>query len=333
MIVKHRGKLPPDFLFKRIVGKLPVEGEGVLLGPSLGEDAAILEVGDPLLAVHSDPVTGGGRLAGWLSVYVASNDIATRGLRPKWLLVVLLFREGASESEISDLVDQVGAASREVGAAVVGGHTEVTPGLPFNIVVTTAIGTGRSVLNTRDAREGDYLVLTKAAGLEGTAILATELRESLEKKGLDPELLDRASGFIREISVVRDAMVAANFARAMHDPTEGGLLGGVQEMALASGNGFIIYEERIPLREETVAICDALGIDPLKLISSGSLLISADEQVVEELVSNLRREGIEASVIGRLKGKGEGMKLLRRNGIEEDVSEPVMDELWRVLPS
>lgn len=333
MIVKHRGKLPPDFLFKRIVGKLPIDGEGVLLGPSLGEDAAILELGDPLLAVHSDPVTGGGRLAGWLSVYVASNDIATRGLRPKWLLVVLLFREGVSEGEIAELVDQVGAASREIGAAVVGGHTEITPGLPFNIVVTTAMGTGRSVLNTRDARRGDFLILTKAAALEGTAILATELRESLEERGLDPELLERASGFIREISVVRDAMIAASFARAMHDPTEGGLLGGVQEMALASGNGFVVYEDRIPLREETIAICEALGIDPLKLISSGSLLVSAGEEEAEELISELRREGIEASIIGRLTDRRDGMKLLRRNGVEEDVSGPVMDELWRVLPS
>ncbi len=331
--MKHRGKLPPDFLFRNIVGKLPIEGEGVLLGPSLGEDAAILEVKDPLLAIHSDPVTGGGKLAGWLSVYVASNDIATRGLRPKWLLVVLLFRDGVSESEISELVDQVGEAAGEIGAVIVGGHTEITPGLPFNVVVTTAMGTGNVVLNTRDARKGDSLVLTKAAGLEGTAILATELRDLLEEKGVDSRVLDRASGFIREISVVRDAMLSADFARAMHDPTEGGLLGGVQEMALASGNGFVIYEENIPLREETVAICEALGIDPLRLISSGSLLISVSEERVDELVSELRRGGIESSVIGRLTGREEGMKLVRSNGVVEDVSEPVMDELWRVLSS
>ncbi len=333
MVVKHRGKLPPDFLFRNIVGKLPIEGDGVLLGPSLGEDAAILEVKEPLLAVHSDPVTGGGKLAGWLSVYVASNDIATRGLRPKWLLVVLLFRDGVGESEISELVDQVGEAAREIGAVVVGGHTEITPGLPFNIVVTTAMGTGRIVLNTRDAKEGDSLILTKAAALEGTAILATELRDLLEEKGVDSHILDRASGFIREISVVRDAMLAANFARAMHDPTEGGLIGGVLEMALASGNGFVIYEENIPLREETLAVCEALEVDPLRLISSGSLLISVSEERADELVNELRRGGVEASIIGRLTGREEGMRLVRTNGVVEDVSEPVMDELWRVLPS
>ncbi len=333
MVVKHRGKLPPDFLFRNIVGKLPIEGDEVLLGPSLGEDAAILEVKEPLLAVHSDPVTGGGKLAGWLSVYVASNDIATRGLRPKWLLVVLLLRDGVDESEISELVDQIGEAAREIGAVVIGGHTEITPGLPFNVVVTTAMGAGGMVLNTRDAMEGDSLILTKAAALEGTAILATELRDLLEEKGVDPYILDRASGFIREISVVRDAMLAANLARAMHDPTEGGLIGGVQEMALASGNGFVIYEENIPLREETLAVCEALEIDPLRLISSGSLLISVSEERADELISELKRGGIDASVIGRLTGREEGMRLVRANGIAEDVSEPVMDELWRVLPS
>ncbi len=333
MVVKHRGKLPPDFLFRSIVGKLPIEGDGVLLGPSLGEDAAILEVKEPLLAVHSDPVTGGGKLAGWLSVYVASNDIATRGLRPKWLLIVLLFRDGVNDSEISELVDQVGEAAREIGAVVIGGHTEITPGLPFNIVVTTAMGTGGIVLNTRDAKEGDSLVLTKAAALEGTAILATELRDLLEEKGVDSHILDRASRFIREISVVRDAMLAANFARAMHDPTEGGLIGGVQEMALASGNGFVIYEESIPLREETLAVCEALEVDPLRLISSGSLLISVSEEKADKLVSELRRGGVEASIIGRLTEREEGMRLVRTNGMVEDVSEPVMDELWRVLPS
>lgn len=331
MDLKYKGKLPPDLLFGRIVGRLPVDGEGVLLGPSIGEDAAILRPDGPLLAVHSDPVTGGGSLAGWLSVYVASNDIATRGIRPKWLLVVLLLREGVEEDELSGLVDQISSAAREIGAAVVGGHTEVTPGLPFSIVVTTAMGSGEEVINTRDARQGDVLVLTKAVALEGTAILATELRERLTSLGVDEGLLERASGFIREISVVRDAMIARRHASAMHDPTEGGLVGGVQEMALASGNGFILYEEMVPIREETLAICDALGIDPLRLISSGSLLISVSRERADDLVKELRRGGVDASIIGELVDRRKGMRVLRGDGREEDASGPVMDELWRAL--
>lgn len=330
--MKFRGKLPPSILFDKVVRKLPTSGEGVLLGPSLGEDAAILQVNEPLLAIHSDPVTGGGKLAGWLSVYVASNDIATRGLRPKWLLVVMLFREGAEEGEIMEVVGQVGEAAKNVGAAVVGGHTEVTPGLPFNVVITTAMGAGSSVLNTKDAEAGDILVLTKDAALEGTSILATELSEELGRRGVSSSTLKRASAFINDISIVNEAMLAAEGgAKAMHDPTEGGLLGGVQEMALASDNGFLIYEDRIPLRKETLEICEALGIDPLRLISSGSLLISVDENKVDGLIARLREKGIDATPIGKLTDKSEGMRLVRKGGTIEEVKEPVIDELWRIL--
>ncbi|ACB06985.1 AIR synthase [Candidatus Korarchaeum cryptofilum] len=332
--MKLRGKLPPDFLAGEIFSRLPLPSEeDVILGPSIGEDAAILRVGDELLAIHSDPVTGGGKLAGWLSVFVASNDIATRGVRPRWLLPVFLFREGADESEILSLVEQVGDAARRVGASIVGGHTEVTPNLGFNIVVTTAMGLGRRVLNTRDAKLGDLIVLTKECALEGTAILSTELFNELKSRGIDEELLKRAGSFIEDISVLKESIIASKFegVHSMHDPTEGGVLGGVQELAIASGLGFRIYEDRIPLREETVAICDALKVDPLKLISSGSLLIAVSRESVDELISALEREGVRASVIGELTDRESGMILLRKDGSSERISEPVMDELWRLL--
>jgi hydrogenase maturation factor len=332
--MKLRGKLPPDFLAGEIFSRLPLPSEeDVILGPSIGEDAAILRVGDELLAIHSDPVTGGGKLAGWLSVFVASNDIATRGVRPRWLLPVFLFREGADESEILSLVEQVGDAARRVGASIIGGHTEVTPNLGFNIVVTTAIGLGRRVINTRDAKLGDLIVLTKECALEGTAILSTELFNELKSKGIDEDLLKRAGSFIEDISVLKESIIASEFegVHSMHDPTEGGVLGGVQELAIASGLGFRIYEDRIPVREETLAICDALKVDPLKLISSGSLLIAVSRESVDELISALEREGVRASVIGELTDRESGMILLRRDGSSESISEPVMDELWRLL--
>ena len=330
---KLRGKLPPDMLAKEIFEKLPTAGEGVLLGPALGEDAAVLKVEDDLLVIHSDPVTGGGRLAGWLSVCVASNDIATRGVRPKWLLTVFLFREGVTRDEMRDLVEQVGNAAREIGAVVVGGHTEITPGLPFNIIVTTALGTGSKVINTRDAREGDLLVVTKDIALEGTAILASELSGKLRELGVDEETLRSARNFIREISVVKEALISSEngLAMAMHDPTEGGLLGGIQEVAMASGTGFRIYEEKVPLRRETKAICDALSIDPLRLISSGSLLISVARNDASILIERLRESGVKATIIGELTPRSDGMTLIREDGREEDVSEPVIDELWRIL--
>ncbi|RDD53399.1 MAG: AIR synthase [Candidatus Korarchaeota archaeon NZ13-K] len=335
MINKLRGKLPPEFLKEEVFSRLPLpsKDERVILGPAIGEDAAIIKLGDELLAVHSDPVTGGGKLAGWLSVYVASNDIATRGVRPLWLLPVFLFREGADESEILGLVDQVGEAAGRIGATVIGGHTEVTPKLGFNIVVTTAMGVGKRVLRTGDARKGDLIVMTKECALEGTAILSSELSERLTSEGLSREVLRRASRFIEEISVLEESMIAASFngVHSMHDPTEGGILGGVQEMAFASGLGFRVYEDRIPIREETREVCRALSLDPLRLISSGSLLIAVERSKAEELVSAIERAGVRASIIGELIDRREGMIVLRRDGREEDASDPVLDELWRIL--
>ncbi len=328
-----RGKLPPDILFNNILSRLPTSGEKVLLGPSIGEDAAILDVNNDLLAIHSDPVTGGGNFAGLLSVYVASNDIATRGLRPKWLLTVILFREGVKDEEIRAFVDQVGTAAREIGASIIGGHTEITPNLPFNIVVTTALSTGKKVAYTRDAKVGDLLVVTKDIALEGTAILSSELSEELVHKGVKASTLKRAEGFVREISIVKEALLSfeGSFARAMHDPTEGGLLGGVQEIAFASKTGFKVYEEKMPIREETRVICKTLKIDPLKLISSGSLLISVSREKAGELIKSLNIAGIKATIIGELVPASKGMLLIKKNGEEENISEPIIDELWTVL--
>ncbi|MCS7103759.1 MAG: AIR synthase family protein [Candidatus Korarchaeum sp.] len=335
MIIKLRGKLPPDFLSREVFPRLPLPSndDRVILGPAIGEDAAILKVGDELLAVHSDPVTGGGKLAGWLSVYVASNDIATRGVRPLWLLPVFLFRDGADESEILSLIEQVGKAASRIGATVIGGHTEVTPNLSFNIVITTAIGIGRRMIKTGDAKKGDLIVMTKECALEGTAILSNELSDQLRSKGLREEKLERASKLIEDISVLKESMIAADFigVHSMHDPTEGGILGGVQELAIASRLGFRIYEDRIPVREETLEICRALSIDPLRLISSGSLLIAVEKSSVKELISAIQRSGIRASVIGELTDREGEMVVFRKNGRREDVSEPVLDELWRLL--
>ncbi len=327
-LIPYKGKLPPDVLRKRVLSKLPVDSS-VLLGPEVGEDAAIIDLGEGLLITHPDPVTGGGNLAGYLSIFVATNDIATRGVMPKWVVSVILLREKATYEELDRIVDQIVEASREVGVSVVGGHTEVTTDLTFNVVVTTAFGyakKGEKVLSTKDAKPGDLIVMTKAVALEGTAILANELADEV----LPEEVVERASSFIKEISVVREAMIARDYANAMHDPTEGGLLGGVQEMAMSSGNGFVIYEERVPIRRETEILCRSLGVDPLRLISSGSLLISVPPDGAEELVRRLKEGGIEASVIGRFTDEP-NMVVIRKDGRKEVLEGPVEDELWRFI--
>ena len=326
------GKLPPDQL-RAFLSRIYEPRDDVLLGPGLGEDYAALLADGVAVVVHSDPITGAGRNAGWLSVHVACNDVATSGADPRWLVVTLLASGGTTFERLEELADQIRSAADEVGASVVGGHTEVTPWLDRDIIVTTAIGftSPDKLIRSSGAKPGDLAIVTKAAALEGTAILATDLRERLAGR-VDEGVLDRAAEFIREISVVKDARIAADLgAHALHDPTEGGIAAGIQEVAMASGVGVVVREEDIPVRPETRAVCEALGVDPLRLVSSGSLLIAAPGDSAQEIVRELRANGIDAAVVGEFVSDPSVRVLERLDGSRLDLNRPVSEELWRVL--
>jgi hydrogenase maturation factor len=326
------GKLPYNRL-REILSKLRREDRSVILGPAIGEDAALVDLGGSVLVVHADPITGAEKDIGWLSVHVAANDIATRGVRPRWLLSVILLPERSDDKLLNEIIDQIKRAADEIDATIIGGHTEITPGLDRPIIITTAIGEGKkeNILMTAGARLGDKIILTKGAGIEGTAILASELYDKLVGK-VEEDVLERAKLFMREISVVKDAMIAVEVGgvHAMHDPTEGGVLGGLQEMAMASNLGIYVEEERIPVRRETEIICRTLGVDYLKLISSGTLLVSVDPLKARDVVSELRKEGIDASIIGQFREEKERV-VLRRDGGKIDLNVPIIDELWTIL--
>jgi hydrogenase maturation factor len=326
------GKLPYNQL-KEILSKLSREDKSVILGPAIGEDAALVDLGESILVVHADPITGAEKDIGWLSIHVAANDIATRGIRPRWLLSVILLPERSDDKLLNEIIDQIKKAADEIDATIIGGHTEITPGLDRPIIITTAIGEGKkeNVLTTAGARPGDKIILTKGAGIEGTAILASELYDKLVGK-VEEDVLERAKLFMREISVVKDAMIAVKVGgvHAMHDPTEGGVLGGLQEMAMASNLGIHVEEEKIPVRRETEIICRTLGVDYLKLISSGTLLISVDPLKARDIVSELRKEGIDASIIGQFREEKERV-VLRKDGSKVDLNVPIIDELWTIL--
>ncbi len=326
------GKLPYSEL-KRLLSIISKPDPSVVLGPGVGEDAALIDLGDRVLVVHSDPITGAVERIGWYSVHVSANDVATRGARPKWLTTVILLPEGSAPAYALEIARQAREAADEIGAVIVGGHTEVTPGLDRPIVVSTAFGVAEKgkVVSTANAQPGDVLVLTKGAGIEGTAILASEFRDRLAGK-VSSETLERAKLFVRELSVVREAMLAVEVGgvHAMHDATEGGVLGAVQEMAIASGLSAVVFEEQIPVRSETAEICRILGCDPLRLISSGSLLIAVEPGRAGRLLRVLSEAGVPAANIGRLE-RGEGLTLVRKGGVEEKILEPITDELWRLL--
>ncbi|MDH5713203.1 MAG: AIR synthase family protein, partial [Candidatus Bathyarchaeota archaeon] len=306
----------------------------VIVGPRIGEDAAVIDFKDRVLVVHSDPITGAIENIGWLAVNVCANDIATRGVRPLWVLVVMLFPQNVSSAQLKQITSQIDKAAKELGIAVIGGHSEFTPSIKRPILIATVIGEAEKgkFVRSSGARVGDRIVVTKGAAIEGTAILSTELAELLETK-VDRAVVSRAQKFVRMISVVEDALTAIEVGgvHAMHDATEGGIAGCLQEIAWASNVGVVAHEERIPIYEETKAVCNALNIDPLKTISSGALIISAHREKAEEIVVTLKKKGIQASVIGRIVDKREGSYILRRDGTRLDLSKPVKEELWSAL--
>ena len=328
------GKLDPNLLKQIVFGCLGSPDPRVIVGPKIGEDAAVIDFRDRVLVIHSDPITGAIENIGWLAVNVCSNDIATRGVRPLWILVVMLLPQDINPAQVRQITRQIDEAAKELGIAVVGGHSEVTPGIDRPILIATAIGKvqkGRFV-SSSGAKIGDCIVVTKGAAIEGTAILSTEFAELLKVK-VGRAIVRRAQNFIKMVSVVEDALTAIEVGgvNAMHDATEGGIAGGLQEVAWASDVGIIAHEESIPVYEETKAVCNALNVDPLKTISSGALIISARQKKAKEIVAALQKKDIRAAVIGKIVDKKEGSYILRRDRTKLDLSKPVKEELWGAI--
>ena len=327
------GKLPRPLLERLLAGR--AMSAGVLVGPGVGLDGAVLDVGgtEPLVAV-ADPITFASDEIGWYAVHVNANDVACMGGRPRWFLATVLLPEGAEEAEAERIFDQMDAACREVGAGLVGGHTEVTPGLGRPIVCGTMLGSVSQRVSAAGALPGDVLLLTKGVAIEATAILARERGEALRGR-VEEAVLARARAFLHDpgLSVVRDARVALRAGRvhALHDPTEGGLVEGVRELCAASGAGVLLYEEAIPILEETRLLAEPFGIDPLGAIASGALLIAAPRPDAGRICAALREEGIDCVEIGEIRPAGEGMRMVFRDGEVGPLPAFAGDEIGKIF--
>jgi hydrogenase maturation factor len=231
-------------------------------------------------------------------------------------------------------MSQVDEAAREISVTVAGGHSEITPGLHRPIIVGSMIGEvafGRYV-STAGAKPGDKVILTKSVGLEGTAVLAHDLHERLARL-LGDDVIQRAKMFSRRISVVRDAMIAmrTGSVHAMHDPTEGGVICGLWELGEASRTGMVVEESRIIVAPETESVCHALELDPLRVLSSGSLLIAAKQGNANRIIKALQRSGIPASIVGEITKPEKGRIFVKRDGTRVKLEPPARDELYKVL--
>jgi hydrogenase expression/formation protein HypE len=298
----------------------------ILTGPQAGVDFAAIKAGDRYLLVSADPITGVSDGIGTYAVRVSANDVATSGNRAQFAESVVLLPEGSSVGDLERMARQIHDAAKKSKISILGGHTEVTPGLRHPIVVITAFSLVRKFVTSAGAKDGDSILMTKTAGIEGTSELA--LNRGLKGK-VGAATLKRAREMIDEIDVSKEAVAAfrTGVVHAMHDCTEGGVLGAAFEMSVASGVGFRLRREAVAVSRETKEICRELSVDPLRLIGSGSLLIAVPggkEGVVERALRPICR----VSRIGEF--RREGRTLLSR-GKEVPVAEAPEDELWRVL--
>lgn len=328
------GKIPSDYLDKIVFKFLGAKRNDVIYGPAKGEDAAILSTGCQLLAVHCDPVSGANEKIGWIAMNVATNDIATRGVKPCWALSCIMLPEESDEKLLMKICYEMSTAAKNLNVSIVGGHSEITPGLNHPLVIVFSIGVieDREYITSSGAKPGSKIILTKSAGIEGTAILASDRKRILASR-LGKEIIKKAMDYFNRLSVLDEAMIAVEFGgvQAMHDPTEGGIANGLYEIAEASKTGFKVYENKIKISYETLELCRFFGINPLKLISSGSLLIVAEQSKATGISRRLRDRGIEATIIGEVLADKESKIIVRNNGSVEPLSRPVSDELWTAL--
>ncbi len=297
-------KLSPADLERYVFSRTGAPNEDLLMGPGYGEDAAAVTVGDDTLVVSSDPISLAAERIGTLGVAIASNDIAACGGVPEWLISTILLPE--IDAQLVDTITaQLDAEADRLGISIVGGHTETVSALSRPLLSLTCMGPTDRYVPTSGAEPGDRLLLTKGAGVEGTAVLATDFFDDLLDAGVPEPAVDRATDFFDDLSVLPESAVLSPIATAMHDPTEGGVLTGAIEVARASGVSIAIDADAVPIRDETDTLCAAMGVDPLRILGSGALLATVPEGEVDDSLTALAVEGIDATEIGIVREVGE----------------------------
>jgi hydrogenase maturation factor len=330
------GKLPAQVLAS-LLARIPHQDPRVVVGPGIGQDAAVVDMGDHYLVAKTDPITFATDDIGWYAVNVNANDIACMGARPKWFMATALLPAGRADTSMAEgIFTQITEACASLGIGLIGGHTEITYDLSRPIVIGAMLGEVAKdrLVTSRSARVGDAVLLTKAIPLEGAALIARERETDLRTRGFTEESIARAKRFLREpgISIVREALIASEggLATAMHDPTEGGLATGLWELAQAADVGLLIEEEQIPFSKEGVKLCAAYDLDPMGVIASGSLLLTTPASQVQPLIDLLTHAGVQCAAIGRVVSRESGL-VLERGGESRALPHFEVDEIARLF--
>ena len=342
------GKLDSDMLRQIVFGKITYRNDDVKVRPGIGEDCALIDFGDYDCVMSTDPISSTVSDIGRLAIHITCNDIASNGIQPLGIMLACMLPEGTTDADVEEIMQQAGTTAAEVGVEIIGGHTEITPAVRQPVIVSTAIGKAPAGTSQdgNDMIPGDFIMMTKAVGLEGTGIIACDHEEQLRaacgpdgERLVSDEEIAKAKSFLDMVSVVPEGVAAGKVGtHGMHDITEGGILGAVWEMCQISHTGAEVWEDAIPMHPETKKICSLFDVNPLRLISSGSMIISVPKEKRTEMEEAMKAAGVEASVIGIIKEESDGICMARRTltcgsgcmgRIKVKIDPPYADEIYK----
>lgn len=324
------GKIPESVLKRSVLRTVKENRQEVLLSAGVGEDCAALRIeDDEVFVLSTDPITGATQEIGTLAIHITANDLASSGAEPIGVLLTILLPEGTQEPELKALMQQMQQQCEGLNMQILGGHTEVTRAVNRPLVSVTGVGKAKEdkLISTAGAEPGMDILVTKWIGLEGTSIIARAKEEELLKR-YSAGFVDTAKSFDQMLSVVKEGRIAAEYGvAAMHDVTEGGIFGALWEMAEASGVGLSIDLMSIPVKQETIELCEFCGINPYELISSGCMLMACKDG--NGLVAKLAEQGVKATIIGKATDSKD--RVLIHEEEKRFLEPPKTDELYKVV--
>lgn len=322
------GKLQWEDLHKIITENKSVKREDVRIRSAIGEDCSVMNFGEYECVMSTDPITGAEKNIGKLAVHINCNDVASCGVEPAGLLVTILIPPRSELKDVEEIMREIDEETKKLNVEILGGHTEVTDAVNRIVVSCTVIGKTKKdmAVATSGAQIGDDIIVTKKLCLEGTAIAVNDYYERV-KEVLNEQEIEEARSYINELSVVKEGKISGEFGvNSMHDITEGGVLGGLWELAEGSKVGFKVYKEKMPISSVTQKICKLFSIDPLKFISSGSMLITCSNG--KKLIEILKENGIDATIVGNITNKD---RVIVEENKEYVAVASERDELFRII--
>ena len=335
------GKLKHEFLneiLSTYVSDLEIKDERVIVGSKVGEDAAVIDMGDNYLVAKTDPITFATDEIGFYAVHVNVNDVVCTGAIPKWFQSTILLPEKHTSTDlVESIFKDIHDTCQSLNIVVVGGHTEVTSGLNRPIIVGSLLGevVKEKLVKSSGIFQGDALILTKGIFIEGTSIIGREKEVLLRQKGYNDDFIEKCKNYLHDpgISIMKEALLAnSKFdIHAMHDPTEGGLATGIAELAIASNLGVLINEQMIKILPEPKKLSKIFNLNPFGTISSGSLLIAIEETNSDKLVDLLRGKGIDAQNIGKFVEKEKGLRIKKLDDRVEPMFYSEIDEILKIF--